>query len=67
MNQQLFIIQVEQMRRAQKLFFANIALAKESKLPADFAAAANALKLSKQLEAEVDKAIAHNLQPVTGN
>lgn len=49
-----FISDVEQMRVAQRHYFAAIAKAKKSKVPEDFAAAANALKISKNLEAKVD-------------
>lgn len=52
-----FSFQVEQMRQAQILYFQQIAKAKKSKLPADFAAAANTLKISKQLEKVVDDSI----------
>jgi hypothetical protein len=49
-----FVNNVEQMRVAQKNYFARIATAKKSKLPADFAAASNALNISKHLESKVD-------------
>jgi hypothetical protein len=50
-------VQAEQMRAAQKLYFDLIARAKKSKLPADFAAAATALKVSKQVEQAFDETI----------
>lgn len=53
-----FAFQVEQMRTAQVLYFQQIAKAKKTKLPGDFAAANATLKISKQLEGQVDAAIA---------
>jgi len=53
-----FVGKVAMMRTAQALYFQQIAKAKKTKLPGDFATAANALKTSKQLEIEVDHAIA---------
>lgn len=50
-----FICLVRDMRSAQKEYFTNIARAKKSKLPGDYAAAANALKKSKAYEIEVDR------------
>jgi hypothetical protein len=52
-----FITDVEQMRVAQRHYFKQIALAKKTRIPADFAAAATALKVSKALEAKVDAAL----------
>ncbi len=50
-----FICLVRDMRTAQKQYFINIARAKKSKLPGDYAAAATSLKSSKALEIEVDR------------
>jgi hypothetical protein len=50
-----FITNVMQMREAQRNYFTAIAAAKKTKLPADFAKAANYLKQSKALEAKVDE------------
>ena len=52
-----FAFQVEQMRMAQVNYFQQIAKAKKTKLPGDFAAAANTLKLSKSLEIVVDDSL----------
>lgn len=50
--------QVAAMRQAQQQYFALAAKARKTKQPADWAAAANQLKVSKQLEEQVDKTIA---------
>ena len=50
-----FIITVQDMRQAQRNYFTAIAAAKKTKLPADYAKAANYLKQSKALEAKVDE------------
>lgn len=50
-----FIETVVSMRTAQIDYFTKIGKAKKSRLPGDFAAAANALKQSKALEIEVDR------------
>ncbi len=47
----------EQMRNSQKLYFELIAKAKKSKLPADFAAANIALRVSKDIEQSFDQTI----------
>lgn len=61
-----FLETVESMRSAQKNYFANIAKAKKSKMPADFAAASNSLKSSKALEIEVDRMLENFLStPLT--
>lgn len=52
-----FAAQVERMRLAQVNYFQQIAKAKKTKLPGDFAAAANTLKISKSLEIEVDNSL----------
>ena len=52
-----FCFQVEQMRIAQTQYFQQIAKAKKSKVPVDFAEAANTLKRSKALEQVVDESI----------
>jgi len=57
-----FIETVQSMRNSQKTYFSNIAKVKKSKMPADFAAASNALKSSKALEVEVDR-ILENFLP----
>lgn len=54
---QTFAYQVEQMRQAQKQYFEQIAKAKKTKHPADFAAAGATLKTSKQLEEIVDRSV----------
>jgi len=58
MDLKSFAFQVEQMRMAQVRYFQQIGKARKTKLPGDFAAAANTLKISKQLEIVVDDSIA---------
>lgn len=50
-------IQGEQMRSAQKLYFQLAAVARNTKLPADWAAASNQLKISMQFEKVFDATI----------
>lgn len=52
------IYNIKAMRLAQKQYFALAARARKTKLPADWAASANALKESKRLEELVDAALA---------
>jgi hypothetical protein len=52
-----FVAQVHKMRLAQTRYFELIGRAKKSKLPADFATANGVLKISRQLEQQVDQAI----------
>jgi hypothetical protein len=56
-NLKTFAFEVEQMRIAQINYFQLIAKARKTKAPGDFAAAANTLKISKQLEKCVDDSI----------
>jgi hypothetical protein len=57
-------VQAEQMRNAQKLYFQQISKAKKSKLPDDFAAASNILRISKQLEQSFDDTVQEVLNEV---
>ena len=50
-------LQVEKMRKAQKSYFDQIATAKRTKIPEDFALANKTLKESKVLEEAVDTAV----------
>lgn len=54
-----FIDTVRTMRNAQKQYFINAATARKTKAPADWAASANALKHSKELEHQVDAMVDH--------
>lgn len=54
---QEFALQVLQMRNAQKEYFMLSAKARKTKAPGDWAAAANQLKLSKNLEQVVDETV----------
>jgi hypothetical protein len=49
-----FAFEVERMRKAQIQYFQEIGKARKTKAPGDWAAAANTLKRSKQLEKVVD-------------
>lgn len=57
-----FITDVEQVRVAQRHYWALITNAKKTKIPGDFAAAANALKISKNLERKLDASLPEALK-----
>lgn len=50
-------VQGEQMRAAQQLYFQLATVSRKTKTPADYAAASNALKVSKQLERVFDDTV----------
>lgn len=58
----IFTRKVEQMRQAQVLYFQQIAIAKKSGAPRDYAIATTTLHKAKKLEYEVDAAVADILK-----